>query len=189
MKVNDHRHMVKVKVHNTKCSLDVQGFKDNHTKRFNHLGNKTVGEYFAYVIITEVVQKISKLVDISKLTDHLRILATVGRKAAKAKPTISASCKVCGKDQQKDKTQQCTNCLDYVHSHCLAAKTFKCGNCMVYDVAKVNLPDAVEDIEDLKKTVMIPMEQITPSTSASVVPRQIVDLTGSSDVDHSVPGA
>ena len=60
---------------------------------------------------------------------------------------------------------------------------------MVYDVAKVNLPDAVEDIEDLKKTVMIPMEQITPSTSASVVPRQIVYLTGSSDVDHSVPGA
>ena len=121
MVVDGHEHFVKVKVHITKCSLDVQGFKDKSNKRFPHLENRTVGEYFAHVVIVNIVSKIRKLVDIIKLNDHVRVLASEGRKASKSKNTtsISVSCKVCGKDQRKDKTLQCSNCMENVHSSCL----------------------------------------------------------------------
>ena len=40
MKVGEHTHDVKVKVHNTKCSLDVAGFHGIVAKRFEHLDNR-----------------------------------------------------------------------------------------------------------------------------------------------------
>ena len=85
MKVQGTEHDVKIKVYNTRCSLDVQGFHDDYSKRFDHLQNLTVGEFFAEHIITKVVEKISKNVDIIKLNDYIRSLATEGKKAAKAR--------------------------------------------------------------------------------------------------------
>ena len=40
MKVGEHSHDVKVKVHNTKCSLDVNGFHGIVAKWFEHLDNQ-----------------------------------------------------------------------------------------------------------------------------------------------------
>ena len=47
MTVKDIERKVKLKVHNTKCSLDVQECGDSYSKKYSHLGNMTVGEYFA----------------------------------------------------------------------------------------------------------------------------------------------
>merc|ERR1719244_215936 len=84
MKVGDFTHDVKIKVHNTKCSIDVAAFHSKLDQRFVHLNNLTVGEYFAEFIITEIVEYIDKTVDITKLNDHLRVLASEGKKAARS---------------------------------------------------------------------------------------------------------
>ena len=47
MPVGDHTHDVKMKVHNTKCSVDIQAFHETVEQRHDHLNNQTVGEYFA----------------------------------------------------------------------------------------------------------------------------------------------
>ena len=44
MNVAGHLHDVKIKVHNTKCSLDVAAFHDEVGKKFIHLDNLTVGQ-------------------------------------------------------------------------------------------------------------------------------------------------
>ena len=93
MKVHGNKHDVKVKVYNTRCSLDVQGFHGDYTKRYDHLNNLTVGEYFAKHVIFSVVEKINKTVDIKKLNNHLRVLAIEGKKAAKTK-AVKKHCKV-----------------------------------------------------------------------------------------------
>ena len=72
MKVGQHTHDVKIKVRNTKCSLDVAGFHDTVARRFEHLDNQTVGEYFAKNIITKIVEHIEANVDISELNNNLR---------------------------------------------------------------------------------------------------------------------
>ena len=64
---------LKIKVYNTRCSLDVQGFHGDYTKRYEHLHNLTVGEYFAEHVIFIVEKKINKTVDIKKLNNHLSL--------------------------------------------------------------------------------------------------------------------
>ena len=50
--------------------------------RNDHLNNRTVGFYFAEDVINKVVMKINEKVDISKLFDFLRNMATEGKKSA-----------------------------------------------------------------------------------------------------------
>ena len=163
MKIKENVHHVKIKVHNTKCSLDVQGFHDESNKRFEHLDNYTVGEYFAHNIITHVVNKINNTVDIQKLNDHLRLLATEGKKHAKSKSKVT-SCKVCDKDIKKESTLKCQSCHEHVHSACLAEKTAKCGHCVVYPSISLNKKGKNIDydlIDTLKQAVILPVEQST----------------------------
>ena len=162
MKIKDYTHSVKVKVYNTKCSLDVQGFNDKknkHTKRFEHLNNRTVGEYFAEEIISKVVATIDANVDISKLNSRLKVLASEGRKAAKSKQTHLSDCKVCGKGLKNKKSTQCSLCSDHVHSECLAPKALKCGQCMVYSntIENDNNHSKDDSIEALKKDIVLPV--------------------------------
>ena len=79
MKVGEHTHDVKIKVHNTKCSLDVAGFHDVVAKRFDHLDNLTVGEYFAKNVITKIVEQINANIDITELNNKLRAMANEGK--------------------------------------------------------------------------------------------------------------
>ena len=44
MTVSNTSHDVKIKVHNTMCSIDVAGFHDEVAKKFSHLYDLTVGE-------------------------------------------------------------------------------------------------------------------------------------------------
>ena len=69
-------------------------------KKFEHLQNLTVGEYFAKHIITDIVEKINNAVDINKLNDHLRVLAMEGKKNAKPK-NVKKQCKLCDKSFAK----------------------------------------------------------------------------------------
>ena len=142
MTVGDKKHDVKIKVHNTKCSLDVQGFHDAKSKRFEHLFDLTVGEYFANHVITKIVARINSSFDISKLNTLLRSLATDGKNAAKAKPT-KKQCKLCEKDTKNLKTLLCSCCKETTHYICLPTLTdenkevkklngdFQCGNCIL----------------------------------------------------------
>ena len=96
MKVKDFDHFIKIKVHNTKCSLDVQGFYGQYEKRYEHLDNRTVGEYFSQEVISALVQKINNEVDVNRLNNHIKNLATEGKKVTRSKSNQSASaCKVC----------------------------------------------------------------------------------------------
>ena len=67
--VGDPSHDLKVKVYNTTCALDVQGVKDEVHKVIEHLGNRTVGEYFANIIIPKVVEYIEQNVNIKALNE------------------------------------------------------------------------------------------------------------------------
>ena len=162
MKVEGNKHDVKIKVYNTKCSLDVQGFHGDYAKRFEHLHNLTVGEYFAKHVICRVVDKINKTVDINKLNNHLRVLAIEGKKAVKTK-AAKKHCKVCNKDLKTTKTLKCSTCKDYLHSNCVKTlhdeETFRCGPCVVYpSVTNVPEEDDYEDtVESLKRDVVLPL--------------------------------
>ena len=92
MKVNDNIHDVKIKAHTSKCSLDVAGLRDKTSKRFDHLHNLTVGEYFAKHIIVKIVERIENSLDITELNKQLRMLANDGKKADKNK-TVNKHCK------------------------------------------------------------------------------------------------
>ena len=85
MPVGDKKHDVKIKVHNTKCSMDIQGFHETVEKKHVHLNNLTIGEYFAKSILTSIVDKLEQKFDINKLNDHLRALAKEGKKTSKSK--------------------------------------------------------------------------------------------------------
>ena len=157
MVVSGFHHDVKVIVHNTKCSLNVQGC-NKYDKRFDHLNNRTVGLYFAEDVINKVVMKINEKVDISKLNDFLRNMATEGKKSAtvskqKAKPR--STCNVCSKDFKSLKTQTCMYCQEKVHESCIVETTSKCGLCMIYPGARqLEVDTASGDdvtLENLKK--------------------------------------
>ena len=174
------QHDVKVKVHNTKCSLDVQGFHD-YSKKFEHLDNRTVGLYFAEVIVAQVVEKINTTVDITKLNDHLRLLANEGRKSVKQKAKVSSTCKVCDKDFKTLKTDHCSSCKEKVHSTCLVATTLICGACKIYpDTRQISHEAVGEDIniETLKKNVLLPIphnkESSPPSAAADIVSNEVL---------------
>ena len=161
MVVAGSEHFVKVIVHNTKCSLHVQGFVEKYNKKFDHLDNRTVGLYFAEEIVTKVVKKITDNVDISKLNNHLRNLAMEGKKSAsvKHKTKSSTSCNVCGKELKTSASQQCSNCLEKAHDSCMITTIMKCGLCMIYSDRQA-LPEPVEEddvIDSLKKDVTLPL--------------------------------
>ena len=80
MNVNDHTHQLKIKVYNTACALDAQGTGDQVHTIFEHLENKTVGEYFANVVMPKVVEFISDKLDIKALNEKYLKLAREGVK-------------------------------------------------------------------------------------------------------------
>ena len=144
MKVGDHTHDVKLKVHNTKCSIDVARKSGTLKERFEHLHNLTVGEYFAEHIISKIVERIDKSFDISTLNLHLKRLANEGKKAAKVK-VVKKNCKECKKDVKNTKIIECYSCKQSTHFNCLTngisderkeilskKNEFQRGTCRVY---------------------------------------------------------
>ena len=71
MSIKNYTHDVKIKVHNTQCSLDVAAFHDEVGKKHSHLNDLTVSEYFAQHVISNVVEML--------LNEHLRYLANEGK--------------------------------------------------------------------------------------------------------------
>ena len=171
MIVGDHNYDVKVKVHNTKCSLDVSGFHGEVAKRHPLLNNLTVGEYFAEHILTSMVEKINTNVNITELNDKLRELATEGKKAAKSK-TAKKQCKKCEKDLKGAKTLKCHTCKDTLHYDCLPEAitndgkeimskndAFQCGSCQVYSIQITN-----EETDSTKLLAAIKLNAVLPFT-------------------------
>ena len=141
--IGEHKHDVKIKLHNTKCSLDVAAFHAVVSQRFHHLQDLTVGEYFAKFIITKLVDTINAQTDITKLNDLLRRMAPEGKKAACGKLAPKKSCNSCDKEVKSTASLTCTLCNDVYHVSCLSLaftnvkqlsieKEFQCGNCQVY---------------------------------------------------------
>ena len=93
MVIKEVEHKVKLIVHNTKCSINVQGCGDSYSQKFDHLDNLTAGEYFASHVIAKVVKIIDDSVDISKLNDYLRKLATEATSKEEFKLSLQSLCK------------------------------------------------------------------------------------------------
>ena len=114
MVVGDHSHDLKVKVYNTTCALDVQVVKDEVHKVVEHLRNKTVGEYFANIIIPKVVEYIEKNVNIKALNELYMKLARDGyNNTKKTKPT----CPSC-KSNSQGAVLKCKYCKRVTHEKC-----------------------------------------------------------------------
>ena len=116
MTVAGHKHDVKMEIHNTKYSLDIQGFHETVEQKHVHLNNQTVGEYFAKNFLSPIFTKLERKVDISKLNNYLRNLAKEGKKANKIKG--SDKCSKCEKEIRTDKKLRCHNCQEHFYFSC-----------------------------------------------------------------------
>ena len=187
MRVGDKIHNVKLKVYNTKCSMDVARQRGTLKERFDHLHNLTVGDYFASHIISKIVEKIDKSFDISKLNMYLKKLANEGKKSAKTKVANKKCCKECKKDVKSSKTISCITCKESTHFSCLSNEIseerkevlsknneFLCGPCRVYpkiiDVDDDGTTNAIEMIDNIKMNLFFPETQ-----------PQLVDLTSTEE--------
>ena len=180
MNICNMTHDVKIKVHNTMCSIDVAGFHDEVAKRFNHLHNLTVGEYFANHIIANIVEVIDTTVDISKLNEHLRLLASEGKRNVKLQST-KQSCKSCNKDAKKSPLLTCNSCKETLHITCLpnsfsgekdlAIKTnYTCGDCLVYPNRKITAVALTNDNDNLEQQLTdLKLSVILPSSSSDLL--------------------
>ena len=166
MKVNNKNHNIKLKVHNTKCSIDVARQNGTLQERFDYLNNLTVGEYFATHVIRKIVERIDSSFDIPNLNRHLKRLANEGKKAAKAKVANKKFCKECKKDVKSSKTISCFMCKESTHFNCLTTEIsedrkealarkneFQCGPCRVYpkeiiiDSNEITTVDTIDNIK------------------------------------------
>ena len=133
---------MKIKVYNTKCSMDFQGTKDSSGARFQHLENKSVGEYFAEIIIPKVVKILGDEVDLEKLNREQEKLASAG-----VLSTEELTCNECDSDIGSEGGIECENCDKLVHVNCmpfskvpnvtpkmLTLESMKCKKCMMNPV-------------------------------------------------------
>ena len=131
MEVNNHVHFVKLCAYITNYGIDVAGMSKHQPmkaradhapgKRFPHLENKTVGEYFAGNIIPKMIEKIGEKVDYNKVNHAVRKLA---RKAL-LEENGKKDCIICEK-KLKDKTNfQCQFCCKLAHKVCATENTAK----------------------------------------------------------------
>ena len=77
MFVNQKEHDLKIKIYNTKCSMDIGAKGSNPEKKFEHLENFTAGEYFARKVIPEFVKTLSNKLNIEKLNEECRKLQNI----------------------------------------------------------------------------------------------------------------
>ena len=76
--IKGHDHAVKMKVYNTACAMDFQALKHDIGKIFNHLD-----EYFVRNVLLDIISTLKKKIDLVKLNDFLRKLATEGKNNSK----------------------------------------------------------------------------------------------------------
>ena len=188
MKVNHKTYDIKLKIYNTKCSIDVARQKGTLNERIENLFNLTVGEYFAMHVIAKIVEKINQSFDITKLNMHLKKLANEGKKAAKTKASNKKHCKECKKDVKNSKNVQCLTCKESTHFNCLPSEIsdarkeimlqkneFQCGICRVYpDQVKESETDEITIIDTLKQNLVLPD---TNSTT-----KALIDLTSEKEL-------
>jgi hypothetical protein len=114
MLIGEHSHGLKLKIYNTICTLDAQGLgKEVHTV-FDHLGNKTVGEYFANVIIPEVAEYMNNNLNIKDLKERYLKLAREDLKMAKTNKSICVACKT----NSLGNMLKCKYCKRSTHEDC-----------------------------------------------------------------------
>ena len=156
--IKDQEHFIKMKVYNTACGMDFQALKHNTDKRFDHLDGRTVGEYFAQTIVVDIVNTISKKIDIQKLNNYIKKLAIEGENAAK---TVKKCAKFdCTKDTLKGATLACIYCESLTHKSCinnpgLAVEKFSCEICFINGVKTIKSVE-FQDNESILKLSTIP---------------------------------
>ena len=119
--------------------------------------------------------------DIIKLNDYIRSLATEGKKVAKAR-AVKKHCKSCNKDLKTFKTLKCSSCQDHVHAACVKSlhdeNTFRCGPCVVYPAVTQHDDDEGEDvIESLERDTVLPI------TASKTI--EIVDVTKEPETENN----
>ena len=164
MEVGDHSHALKIKVYNTKCSLDAQGLKGEVQKVFEHLGNRTVGEYFVYIVISKIVEYLERNLNIKELNEKYLKLAREGFKTAKKHENTCTNCKT----NSPGNVLKCKYCKKTTHESCakkfLSAETiqtklnkpgtFQCKECVIQITLNVE-PNDEEEVEANDENKMI----------------------------------
>ena len=113
--VSGNEHEVKAKIYNTKCSMDVEAKGTSPENKFKHLGNFTVGEYFARKIIPEFVDNISLRLNIKMINEECRKLALKGLKEIDKSVNV---CLVCAKESKDKNFLKCMECSRRIHQKC-----------------------------------------------------------------------
>ena len=88
--------------------------KDEVHKVVEHLGNRTVGEYFANIIIPKVVEHIEKNVNIKAMNEMYMKLAREGYNNAKKTKSTCPSCK----SNSQGAALKCKYCKRVTHEKC-----------------------------------------------------------------------
>ena len=112
--LNEVSHMVKIKIYNTKCTMDFQATKENPNLVHEHLGNETVGRHIASKVIPKVIEKLSSEpgIDFQQINKKWRKLATEGAEKVKD------ACLKCKKPKSNKKAIKCGSCNGIVHTDC-----------------------------------------------------------------------
>ena len=115
MIVTNHIHDLKIKIYNTKCSMDIGAKGNNPEKKFEHLGDFTAAEYFARRMIPEFVTNLSNNLNIRELNETCRKLAFLGKQN---KEKSSNVCIYCEKVNKDNNIWKCIECSRKIHQKC-----------------------------------------------------------------------
>ena len=95
MDIDEKEVGFKVKMYLTKSTLDVEGIKPHKETAFNTLGDRTIPQYFAEVILVKIKEGIDKNCDLEKMNSFYENVAKSAYNAEikKTKPRKSSPVK------------------------------------------------------------------------------------------------
>ena len=179
MTVDNHVHALKLKIYNTACALDAQGMGKELHSIFEHLQNKTVGEYFVTVVIPKVVEYINGKVNVKELNEKYLRLAREGVKATRKNKLLCSTCNV----STSGPTLKCKYCKRSTHEKCarkfhsessVMSKlnnpgTYRCNDCVIQITMNEDVEDEeeVENVESVEKVELEMLEMANVDKCAS----------------------
>ena len=164
--VKEEEHFIKMKVYNTTCAMDFQALKHDIDKKFEHLGGLTVAQYFTQTVVVEIANILCNKIDIKKLNNYIRKLASDGKTAVK---TFKKCAKfACSKDISKGGTISCIYCESLTHRSCidnsiLETSKYRCETCLINNVNTIQSDNVVENNDILKLSLLCDLKIAEPS--------------------------
>ena len=122
---------LKVKIYSTNSSLDVQGTKPHYSTEFEALGNRTIGVYFAEVVMEAIFQCMMNKCDLNQYNEYCRTQLNIGLagtsnqelnknqdgkvKKSSKKVVIEVKCNICETNTKELNSFKCHECSQPFH--------------------------------------------------------------------------